>query len=193
MRIAITLNEVFRDTLTQFYHVYEKYVAAADIPYEEITSEYYSSSFKFSNDENFMKFTYESTAVEIFGFAPQMNPELFEHTNEFLYDFDAKKNSITVVSKELNRSVPATFFWMSKVNSGFRNVELVEDYKTIWDKYDLVITASPEILDSKPEGKTSVKINAVYNTESEADYTFDDTNALFEENGVLNKIIKLKQ
>ena len=191
MRIGITINEVFRDTLNQVHHVYEKYVAAADVEYNDIKTDNLSEYFKFSSDENYQKFLYESASVEIFGCADQMDPKLFEYTNDFLFDFYAdKSNSITLISKEFNRSVTATYFWLSKVNSGFRTIDLKETYDGIWDDYDLIITTTPDILNSKPDGKISIKIDAPYNKDIDADYSFANTNPLFEEDGVLNKIIK---
>lgn len=191
MRIGITVNEVLRDHISRFHEIYEKYIALNEIKREEITSDNLSEFFKFSNDENYTRFLYESASVEIFGFADTMNSKLFEDINEFLYDFYAdNKASITVLSKEFNRSLGATLFWFSKVNSEFRDFKFVETYENIWNEFDLIITATPEILLSKPKGKISIKIEAPYNENIDSDFSFKETNELFGVDGKLNKIIK---
>lgn len=191
MRIGITVNEVLRDHISRFHEIYEKYIALNEIKREEITSDNLSEFFKFSNDENYTRFLYESASVEIFGFADTMNSKLFEDINEFLYDFYAdNKASITVLSKEFNRSLGATLFWFSKVNSEFRDFKFVETYENIWNEFDLIITATPEILLSKPKGKISIKIEAPYNVNIDSDFSFKETNELFGVDGKLNKIIK---
>lgn len=191
MRIGITVNEVLRDHISRFREVYEKYIALNEINHDEITSDDLSEFFKFSNDENYIRFLYESASVEIFGFADTMNTKLFDDINEFLYDFYAdNKSTITVLSKEFNRSLGATLFWFSKVNSEFRDFKFVESYDNIWNEFDLIITATPEILLSKPNDKVSIKIEAPYNKNITSDYTFKETNELFGVDGKLNKIIK---
>lgn len=191
MRIGITVNEVLRDHISRFHEIYEKYIALNEIKREEILSDDLSEFFKFSNDENYGRFLYESASIEIFGFAEAMNPTLFEDINEFLFDFYADNDStITVISKEHNRSLGATLFWLSKVNSEFRDFKFVENYENIWENFDAIITATPEILLNKPKGKISIKINAPYNVNIDSDYSFENANELFGSDGELNKIIK---
>lgn len=191
MKIGITVNDVLRDHISRFHEVYEKYIAINDIKRDEIKTDDLSQYFKFSSDENYRKFLYESATIEIFGFADTMNNRLFEDINEFLFDFYAqKRKTITVISKEFNRSLGATLFWFSKVNSEFRDFKFVETYDGIWDEFDVIITATPEILLSKPKDKITIKIDAPYNLDIESDYSFIEVNELFGCNGKLNNIIK---
>jgi len=43
----------------------------------------------------------------------------------------------------------------------------------MWNYVDTLITANPVALESKPEGKTAVKIKAPYNTNSVGDFELD--------------------
>ena len=49
---------------------------------------------------------------------------------------------------------------------------LGEPAAKMWDTCDVIITANPNILSAKPEGKISVKIESTYNNDSEADFTY---------------------
>lgn len=62
------------------------------------------------------------------------------------------------------------------------------DSKTIWDKCDVLITADPFLLENKPEGKITVKIETSYNKNCSADYTYDKCISLIKDNNFLSKI-----
>ena len=53
-----------------------------------------------------------------------------------------------------------------------RNIFFPADSSEIWDRCDVLITADPGLLNNKPEGKTSIKIENDYNKACEADYTY---------------------
>ena len=60
-----------------------------------------------------------------------------------------------------------------------------------WDKCDIIITANPNILAAKPEGKISVKIEQPYNKEITADYTFKNMEAVIKDpNRTIIKILE---
>ena len=54
---------------------------------------------------------------------------------------------------------------------------------------DVLITANPKTLDSKPQGKVSVKVINDYNKNSESDYTIIDLKELLDDKQILNKIL----
>lgn len=61
----------------------------------------------------------------------------------------------------------------------------------IWDRCDVLITADPYLLDIKPEGKISVKIETEYNAESDADFTFISLTNFMKNNDIIEKIFKI--
>ena len=74
------------------------------------------------------------------------------------------------------------YFFLSKIGTKIREVYFPTDSITVWDKCDILITANPELLDAKPEGKTSIKIKTEYNKESSADYSFKDLSTFLTNN-----------
>ena len=44
-------------------------------------------------------------------------------------------------------------------------------FDKVWETFDIIITSSPEILDSKPNGKKTVKFLTTYNENESSDYT----------------------
>jgi hypothetical protein len=59
------------------------------------------------------------------------------------------------------KSNPSTFFFLSKTGCKIENIRFVTDYAKKWDGIDVLIT-NPKALESKPEGKISIKVNASY-------------------------------
>ena len=50
---------------------------------------------------------------------------------------------------------------------------MFQNYEDYWDGVDVLITANPKALESKPENKVSVKINTSYNDSNSSDFTLD--------------------
>ena len=61
-----------------------------------------------------------------------------------------------IISKELNNSKPATLFFLSKLSCKVNTIKFVRDYNDKWKHVDVLITASPKTLLSKPSEKAFV-------------------------------------
>ena len=59
----------------------------------------------------------------------------------------------------------------------------------IWDRCDVLITANPELIDNKPEGKKVIKIRTEYNTENKADYDYRDISQFMSEINNTEKLL----
>ena len=62
---------------------------------------------------------------------------------------------------------------MMRINAplgGRYAIQTIDDW---WDRTDIFITDNKLILNRKPEGKLSIKINKLYNTDNESDITLD--------------------
>jgi hypothetical protein len=194
MRIAITVDEVLRDTIGQMHYTYEKYVGELDISESDIKDPDLSKTFKFQTKELYNKFLYEAASVEIFGHADQKYPGVFEEAAEFLFDFyDDNEHEIVIIAKEHGRSVGATLFFFSKVNNSFRDFKFIDSYDKIWDDFDIIITATPELLNLKPENKTSVKVITGYNKKTLSDFKVKTLGEALTNPKMLDKIIKNKK
>ena len=111
------------------------------------------------------------------------------------FDLDEPIDMMVVSPFEFGESINYSYFFVSKLGCSIREVYFPVDSSTIWDKCDVLITANPKLLDSKPEGKKTVRIEKEYNKDSKYDFTFkslsefltneDNTNKLIESCGVI--------
>lgn len=130
--------------------------------------------FKFESKEDFEKFLYEDYNFQILGAANSI-PKSFDYVLRLQSIGEANKMfNVVLLSKENGKSITSTMHFLAKSASRARNIKFIDDYKEAWESCDVIITDLPEILESKPEGKTSIKINKLYNQWSNSDYTFDD-------------------
>ena len=188
MTIAIDINDVIRDFTRQFIKYYQKVIDPSfEIEYDDVNDFEFTNIFPFL-DENgnvdinqYYRFKYEDCALEIFGRAEVMERKLPSDfnlwTQNTLKNFEADNiPEVIIVSPfEMNLSIQSTLSFLSRIGVRVREYYFPLDSQTIWDKCDVLITANPNLIKNKPEGKTVFKINAPYNKEAEAltEYTFD--------------------
>jgi hypothetical protein len=171
MKIGITLDEVLRNFISQFIYTYDKYIEKTDIEESDITNFDLLNFFKFENENKLNNFMYFEAPLEIFGHADQMSDGIMTHFNNFLMDMEYEgEHQIEIVSREIGKSIPATLFFLSKTGAKAKNIRFVDEYKEVWDNVDVVITANPKILESKPDDKLSIKVKSPYNGESKSDH-----------------------
>jgi hypothetical protein len=89
----------------------------------------------------------------------------------------------------LNNSKPATLFFLSKLSSKVNNIIFVRDYDKKWDHVDILITADPTTLESKPKEKISIKVINHYNKNCDSDYTIIDIKEILDDKKMLEKIL----
>ena len=189
-KIGITLNEVLRSFISQLSYTYEKYFDKIDITEEDITNFNLHEFFKFEDINKFNSFLYLEAPLEIFGHADQMSDGLMNHFNDFLSEIEYDgEHQIELVSREVNKAIPATFFFLSKTGCRAENIRFVKTYKDKWDGVDVLITANPFALESKPNDKISVKVKAPYNTDVKADYEIDSLMDFMKNDELRNKIL----
>lgn len=193
MKIGISINEVLRNFLGQFAYTYEKYIGDIAITEEDVTNFNLIEFFKFDNVNRLNSFLYSEASLEVFGHAGLMSDGLMNHFNNFLMDIkDEGEHEIELVSREINRSIPSTFFFLSKVGAKTPNVRFVTNYADKWDGVDVLITACPDALNVKPNGKISVKVKAPYNKDVQADYEIDSILDFIKDEELRNKILSTK-
>ena len=200
---AITLNGTLRDLESQFDRFYRKAFIRNDslvgmdenfnaveeelsesdwdaldrVEKEKITYPIDTTDlmnhYKFDSSFSFNNFINEDYNFQILG-AASSYPKAFDYLLRIQGFGEANKLfDTTIVSKESGKSVTSTMHFLAKSASRARNIKFVDDYTNVWDNYDVIVTDLPEILDIKPEGKISIKINKLYNQWSASDYTFD--------------------
>ena len=193
MKIGITLNEVLRDFLGQLVYTYDKYYEKTDLTQDDITSFELLDYFDFKDKNELNKFLYFEASLEIFGHADQYYDNIFNRFNAFLMDMqDEEEHQIKIVSREFNKSIPSTCFFLSKVGCRATNIEFVKNYEDKWENVDVLITANPIALENKPAGKISVKVNTKYNTDVEADFSIDSIVDFMDDSSLRESILNTK-
>jgi len=193
MKIGISINEVLRDLIGQFIYTYEKYLQKTDIKETEVTTLNFFELFEFENIDEYNKFLYLESPLEIFGHADLVSDGIMNHFNNFLMDIkDDEEHEITLVSKEINKSIPSTFFFLSKTGCRIEKINFVQNDIDEWLNVDILITANPEALKNKPSNKVSVKVKAPYNQNISADYEIESILDIIKDENLRNKILNTK-
>lgn len=189
-KIGITINEVLRDFIGQFAYTYSKYINEIDLNETPITNWDLLSFFKFNSMVELNKFLHTEAALEVFGHADQLHDNVITKLNSFITNIiDEEEHEVIVISREANKSIPATLFFLSKLGFEGNQLVFITDYSKKWDDVDILITANPIALANKPEGKISVKIKTTYNKDSKSDFEYDSIIDLFNnEEDFLKKI-----
>jgi hypothetical protein len=199
MIVGITIDGVVRDFITKFESVYDKYypVEEGDETEEQeekkervIDTLNLLDHFHFKEgEEELNKLLYVDASLEIFGHAGEVKLNSVEHLNQLHNIIEDMGHTPVVISKELNNSKPATLFFLSKLSTKVNNIIFVRDYDKKWDHVDVLITANPTTLNSKPNDKISIKVINHYNKNCDSDYTIVDIKELLDDKKLLGKIL----
>ena len=113
--------------------------------------------------------------------------------NTFLMDIkDDEEHEIELVSREIDKSIPSTYFFLSKTSCRADKIRFVQNYAQKWDGLDVLITANPQALEAKPSGKISVKVKTQYNKDVAADYEIDSILDFIKDESLREKILNSK-
>lgn len=199
MKIAIDLNDVIRDFSNNFLRYYiERYNHEFDLDDFEFWSNRLCDVFPFNSEAAYYNFMYNDYAFELFGkcgvCSRNLETELNKWTEKTIKDLDLddKIELMFVSPMEYGLSIGNTYFFLSKLGTKVREVYFPKKSETIWDKCDVLITANPDLLNSKPDGepcKTSVKIKMDYNKDCYADYEFPNLSSFLENPDNIKKIV----
>lgn len=193
MRIGICLNEVLRDTLSQIAYTYKKYINEnfdENVLDGDLDSDLLKT-FPFDSKDELNYFLYVEASLEIFGHADQLYENLFTKLNNFITDIeDEEEHEIILVSREAAKSIPATLFFLGKLGANFKNIKFVNNYSAKWDEVDVLITANPEAIKLKPDGKISVMVECPYNKNCDSDYKIKSIIEFIDSEELRNKILE---
>ena len=199
MIVGITIDGVVRDFITKFESVYDKYYPVEEgdetEEQEEVKERVIDTldlleHFHFKEgEEELNKLLYVDASLEIFGHAGEVKLNSVEHLNQLHNIIEDMGHTPIVISKELNNSKPATLFFLSKLSTKVNNIVFVRDYDKKWEYVDVLITANPTTLNSKPNDKISIKVINHYNKNCNSDYTIVDIKELLDDKKLLGKIL----
>lgn len=191
MKIAIDLNDVIRDFSTNFL---KYYLDLYNHEFKLSEFEFFEKDLKlvlpFQNDESYYRFMYEDNAFELFAKCPtcgsSTDVDLKKLISKVREDYNG--DVILVSTKEYALSMGYTFFFISKLNPSVREVFMPFDSMEIWDRCDVLVTADPNLLENKPEGKIAIKIEFDYNKDTNADYTYKSFKRFVDDDEILDKL-----
>lgn len=191
MKITISIDQVLRDFLSQFDYVYKKYKHndGEDFDVNTITDFNLLSHYDFAGRYELNKFLHEEASLEIFGHADLMYDNLSHKFNKFLVEiYDEEEYDVELVSKSFYKSIPATLFFLSKINCTCNKIRFINDDENECDEETtILITANPISLDNKKENVKYIKIKAPYNSNSECELEYENIMEVFDN---FEKIIK---
>jgi hypothetical protein len=215
MRIAIDVNGVLRDTIGKFTHLYEKHLIESyqDIPSQtytidlsgntelEVISEPFEykilslvttldlqNHFAFQSEEEYYSFMYEEYCMELFGHAPSTEMTTFNDLND-IYVKNRRQWDFMVLSDEIGKSKPATLFFLSKFGCELEKVFFYSNFtiNSIWNEFDVLLTANPNLLLHYPKDKIIIKFETNYNMDINKDFSIKSIKDL---KGILKQIIE---
>lgn len=194
MKIAIDLNDVVRDYTNNFISTYLNYFNSEfDTTDFEIWTNDMQSLLTFKTERAYQKFVYEDYPYELFCKCGTCTKKLPVELKDFFkslkdYDTDEPIDVMFVSTMEYGASLSYSFAFVGNLGCGVREVYFPVDSRTIWDKCDILVTANPNLIDNKPEGKTVIKIATDYNTNSKGDYEYNKLSSFLTDG--INKLIK---
>jgi hypothetical protein len=192
MRVAIDVNGVLRDTIGKFKQLYEKHlvdgyqseftnptyiidlsgnteVELLPEPFEykilsPVSSLDLQSHFAFQSKEEYYSFMYEEYCMELFGHTPSTEMTTFIDLNEIYIKYRDNVDFV-IISDEIGKSKPATLFFLSKFGCELEKVIFYSNYtqNKIWNEFDVLLTANPNLLLNHPNEKTLIKFETDYN------------------------------
>ena len=187
-KICFTLDDVIRAKTKKVGELYKKnYDSSFDLENLDVFTDELSKVFPFKTRDGYKKFVYTDYAFEIFGEGGVTSPLLDKNLNLWLIkihndeDLCDKFSFMLASPYEFNLTIGFTYFFLSTIATRIREVYMPDHCLDIWDRCDVLVTASPELLKNKPEGKIAVKINTPYNKDIPATFTYDSLQALLDD------------
>lgn len=196
MTIAIDINDVIRDNMTQFKNVYQKYIDPDfDVEFDDMTTYGELTNYPFNGESELQKFKYVDYPFELYGRAQCCDKMLPYVLNDWLertlrdVDEEYVPDTMFFSPFEIGLTIQSTFAFLSGNTFRVRDVYFPIDSHTIYDRADIVITAQPSLITNCPEGKTVIKVEKPYNKDIECKYTFKSLMDIIKDEN--NTIIKL--
>lgn len=184
MKIAFEVNGVLRNTFGKAEEVYQKFFIddyVAEEGEEEfeyklnlpITSTTLSSHFVFQDEERLMEFFYVDFPMNIFGHSQSTENSTFHDLNDIYKDL-RDDHELVIISNEIEKSKPATLFFLSKFGCMFEKIVFYNQYTEddVLSEFDLIISAQPQILEKEHNYKT-VKYKTTYNEGVVSDFEIE--------------------
>lgn len=135
--------------------------------------------FEFKSQEEYFYYLFSQYAFEIFGKAKLQYPDAITNLNEYIF-LTKDIYNVAIFSQEIHNARPSTLHFLARERFVGHNILFYESLDKFWTNTDVAITTSPFILQTKPKGKITVKIETQYNMNEKADFSFSTFNKFLE-------------
>lgn len=136
--------------------------------------------YEFENEKEFHKFLYEDYVLQIFGMAGQV-PFAMEKANKIQnFGETLKLFKTTLICSGEHQVVNSTFRFLNAQSCKIKNIIFCNDPDDLKNKFDVIITDNPLILELKDEKQKMVKVKALYNSSLLSDMEVDTLTAIDE-------------
>lgn len=196
--VAIDINDVIRDNIRQFIKYYKIDVDQfSEIEYDDMTSFNFDEVLLFESKEDYFAFKYNDFPYELFSRAELTTENVVRDLNNWVQndlsntDCDETPHLSLFSPLEDSLTIQATYSFLARVGVRSREMYFPVDSTTMWDRCDVMITANPNLIELKPEGKMVIKINTPYNKDIDCEYSFDSLEDLLKsEDNVIIKFLE---
>ena len=158
----------------------------------EATEDVNYNPIELSPKENLENFMYETYPMQLFTMAEEypgatdaINKIQFMGLNSGLFE-------VVLLSTLKGKAIPATYSFLGKTNCRIKKVVFVGSDAEKWDYCDALVDIMPASFQNKPQGKTSIKINHLFNQWDAADYSYDSIKGICNQD-FFNRIFKGNQ
>jgi FMN phosphatase YigB (HAD superfamily) len=130
---------------------------------------------------------YEEYCMELFGHAPSIEMSTFYDLNDVYHNLRQNVDFL-LVSDEIGKSKPATLFFLSKFGCELEKIVFYSNItiNSLWDEFDVLLTANPNLLLNHPKDKKVIKFSTDYNKDINK---YDSITSLKELEPILKQII----
>lgn len=180
VRIGIDINDIIRDYTGQFIKCYKKMI---DPKFEKEVSDIESfdfvEEFNFGSESEYQDFKYTDAAFEIHARAEMKDSRLYGALTDWVdnvlksLDIDEDPEVFYFSPFELGLTIPSTLSFLASHGLRVREYYFPVNSMEMYDKCDIMITANPNLISKRPEGKKVFKINTAYNKDVESEFSFD--------------------
>jgi hypothetical protein len=204
LKIAIDLNDVVRDYYDKFHGLYCSHfgINEEDMvnPDGTVTEGFALPELKTNNLLDYYpefegsvsalnQFIFEEVAMELSANAEPKDLTTFGAMSMFTEAMKDEEQDLYICSREFAHSVGGTYKFLGYHRCPINKTIFEGRVENLWKHFDVIITANPGVIASKPEGKIVVKIDATYNTDVEADITYETlVQIMGDPDGFLSKV-----
>ena len=163
-----------RDLLSKIKSVYEKYYdkkITTTLTFDNLQSE-----LGFKDNDALIDFLYMEAPMEVFGHAKEVDNNFIRQLNSLV--MDNKNHSFTIISDEVGRAIPATFWFLAKYGCTVKNIKFYTrtTVSELWEGLDLIFTNDEPIINSKPKDKLLYTFNGLNKVDS--NYVLESPNKI---------------